>query len=1001
MLKLEIPEAIQINTLPSHAWFIPYEDINQGIPEYPHDSSRLISLNGRWDFQFYESSAALPADPAAGFIDPNKSTNIEVPGCWERAGFDRPQYLNMMYPFPVDPPHIPKVNPTGVYQQTFDIPEAWTDKSIILTFLGVSSAFEVYLNGEFVGASKGSHLSSEFLLSSYLSKDKENILTVVVFKWCGGAYLEDQDMWRLHGIFRDVYLTARPANHLQDIDIRTDYDSATSQGSLEVLFTSNNNHPIPLKIRLVDPQGKPVFIQNVRSSDGLEIHLADILPWTDEAPHLYQLLIETLDEKYLTIEVVGFEIGFRRISIKNQQLLINDRPILLKGVNRHEFDPDTGWTISKDMMFKDGVLMKQNNINTVRTAHYPNHPYWYLLCDRLGLYVIDEADLETHGFQLTGNWSELSDAPDWTNAFLDRAKRMVEQDKNHPCVILWSLGNESGYGQNHEKMAKWIRSRDPSRPIHYEGAGTAGLVDIVSVMYPTIKTLRRAGENEENDPRPFFMCEYAHAMGNSPGSLREYWDLIYHYPRLIGGCVWDWVDQGLRQIEPDGQSTFLYGGDFGDIPNDGNFCINGLVNPDREPHPALHELKYWLQPIVLQAVKKDKGLITLHNHYTFLDLGHLNAEYDIKIEGEIIAQGQLDLSGCKPGSQKDFAIPEIKKVFPPEKEVWLEIRFTLKHASDWVSASHMVAHMQSRLQKAQPIVLDQENKTADTFKLIDTHQSNRLSIANANQEFKINKITGWIDSWTISGHEVFIEPLTVNIWRAPTDNDVHIAKEWRLDGLDRTHFHCQELKCIEADEDIIQIQVSGALSADGQKPNSAIRLSYLFLPEGSLEIQIDFEPLNLLTRLPRLGFKTRLNQEYSQATWYGRGPHESYADRKDSAFVDVHKSDFPNLFHPYINPQENGNRVDVRWLKISGAEIPSFLVQGAPLFNFSVHHCSLENLTDATHTNEIERLASPHLYLDLAQTGLGSNACGPDVLIKYRLDPKPYKFTFRLSPDKS
>jgi len=999
MLNLENPKEIQINTLPSHAWFIPFEDPNQPMPEFPNGSSRLMSLNGQWQFQFFDSPANLPVNPAASFIDPQKSTNIEVPGCWERAGFDHPQYLNMMYPFPVDPPHIPKINPTGVYQRTLDIPEEWTQKAILLTFLGVSSAFEVFLNGKFVGASKGSHLSSEFLLSPYLSQDKENILTVIVYKWCDGAYLEDQDMWRLHGIFRDVYLTARPSTYLQDIDIRTDYDSVTTQGSLELSFTSNNNLTLPLKISLSDPQGHLIFIQQTKSQDGLKTLFNDILPWTAETPHLYRLLIETLDGKGHTTEVAGFNIGFRRIVIIDQQLLVNDHPILLKGVNRHEFDPESGWTISLDRMEQDAILMKKHNINTVRTSHYPNHPYWYLMCDRLGLYVIDEADLETHGFQLTGNWSELANAPEWTAAFLDRAQRMVEQNKNHPSIIIWSLGNESGYGQNHDRMSEWIRKRDPSRPIHYEGAGTASLVDIVSVMYPSIKTLQRAGENTESDPRPFLMCEYAHAMGNSPGSLREYWELINHYPRLIGGCLWDWVDQGLSHVGSQGQTTFLYGGDFGDNPNDGNFCINGLVNPDRKPHPALFELKYWLQPVVLQDIDRNNGLITLKNNYSFLDLGHLDGKFRIKIEGNVVAQGMLDLSGCNPGSQKDLIISEITGPFSPGKEVWLELLFTLKNAQDWAVSGHEIAHLQSCLQEAQIIPLDQENRSPDTFEISNPYPPNLLHIADATQAFTFNKITGWMESWQVKGQEVLLEPLTINIWRAPTDNDVRIAEEWRLDGLDRTFFNCQDFAVSNVDQDIIQVHVAGSLSADGHKPHSAVSLFYQFLPTGVLKIQLDFEPLNLLTQLPRLGFKTRLNQAFSQATWYGRGPHESYADRKDAAFVDVYKSDFPNLFHPYIKPQENGNRTDVRWLKITGENIPAIKCQGSPLFNFSIHHCSLKNLTEAMHTDEITWQANPYLYLDFAQTGLGSNACGPDSLAQYRLDPKPYQFSIRLSPE--
>ncbi len=1024
MLNLENPDITQINSLSPHAWFIPFADPHKPIPEFPEDSDRLMCLNGKWDFQFYLSPGDVPNPLLETSANPDETHQIDVPGCWELSGFDRPQYLNFTYPFPVDPPFVPNENPTGVYQRSIQIPKDWVENDIILTFLGVSSAFEVYLNGQFVGASKGSHLTNEFQLTPYLSKEESNLLTVIVFKWCDGAYLEDQDMWRLHGIFRDVYLTARPFEHLQDVQIHADFDTDTGYGSLGISFQINNHAILPLNISLHDSSGSHLLSQKILSDEVVIETLPNVSPWTAETPNLYQLMIKTLDSEGKTNEVVGFNIGFRSIRIADQQLQVNGQPITIKGVNRHEFDPDTGWRISKERMESDAAMMKRYNINAVRTSHYINHPYWYALCDRYGLYVIDEADLETHGFTLTGDWSELSDSPEWTDAYLDRAKRMVERDKNHPCILMWSLGNESGYGENHKKMATWIREKDPTRPIHYEGAGDAQEVDIVSVMYPTIKALKNAGVNKMDDPRPYFMCEYAHAMGNSPGSLREYWQTIYQYPRLIGGCVWDWVDQGLRKVLPDGAFTFLYGGDFGDVPNDGNFCINGLVNPDREPHPGLYELQYWLQPVVISDVNWEEKRLTLHNRYNFVDLSHLYAEYAIKVEGSILANGILELPDVSPGTSVDIDLPfdvsgvspgiqinltldmpvvkpgaknnpnlsEKNTAFLKNKEVWLEILFKLKQDTLWAERGLVVSRVQKLLQKGGHTISKKSHSTSTNYSVVEILTTNNLEISDDRQKFVLNKQTGWIDSWQVTGHDIFIAPLTLNIWRAPTDNDIHVAQEWIIDGLDRTRARQNMINIQHSESGFPKILVKGNLAADGHKPHSEYEIIYAFLPDGNLQIHLKFTPHHLQTRLPRLGFKTRLNHSFSHVSWYGRGPHESYADRKDSAFIDLYQAKIADLFHSYINPQENGNHIDVRWVQFYGEEAPRITVKGLPYLNFSLHYCSLDNLTQARHTDEILWEEVPYLYLDFTQTGLGSNACGPDTLIKYQLTPKQYEF---------
>jgi beta-galactosidase/beta-glucuronidase len=999
MLNLEKPNQVQLNALPSHTWFIPYRDRDALPPQELSNSKCLMLLNGQWKFSFLPTNKVLPVNPQDLFEAGTSQTLIDVPSCWELADFDRPQYVNVIYPFPVDPPFIPNDNPTGVYQRQFLVPEAWQDKAIILTFLGVSSAYEVYLNGFYIGGAKGSHLTSEFDLNPYILVEEPNILTVVVYKWCDGAYLEDQDMWRLHGIFRDVYLTARPVRHLQDIRIDTDFLADASVGDLLVTFTTNDHGDLPLKTTLVDPAGNHIFTRFTSSSDQIKKSLPNILPWSAEIPNLYTLHVETLSEDQSTQEVISFQVGFRSIKLVGGQLLLNDIPITFKGVNRHEFDPDTGWTISRERMVQDITMMKRHNINAVRNSHYINHPYWYGLCDRYGLYVIDEADLETHGFQLIGNWSALSDNPTWESAYLDRAKRMVDRNRNHPSIILWSLGNESGFGKHHDKMAKWIHKADPSRPIHYEGAGTQDAVDVVSVMYPSVKELQSAGDNLDGDKRPFFMCEYAHAMGNSPGNLREYWQLIYQYPRLIGGCVWDWVDQGLRHHLPDGQTTFYYGGDYGDVPNDGNFCINGLVNPDREPHPGLYELQYWIQPIAIKELDLSNQQLTVVNRYDFFNLDHLNGIITIKSKGDILYQRQVSFDHQDQQRELQIPIPQIDKALPKDRETWLEIAFTLQKPTLWADAGHVVAKDQVLIKapKKRETGLPKPIKQEDWQFFEDNHL---LAIGNNQQTYTFNTVTGWLESWHIGDTPTMIEPLMLNIWRAPIDNDVNIAKEWRLDGLDRAYSFRKQVEFDQDDQGGVRINTYATIAVDGSKPLATCQFKYSFLPGGTLEVDLEFEPLHFQTRLPRIGFKTRLQRDYHTVTWYGRGPHESYVDRKDSAFVDRYTAETADLFHPYILPQENGNRTDVRWVQFSGKGLPGMAVLGQPLLNFSVHHCSLANLTQAQHTNELIWAADPYLYIDFAQTGLGSNACGPDTLPKYRLNPKHYHFHFLLCPSR-
>jgi beta-galactosidase/beta-glucuronidase len=971
MVNLENPHLFQRSVLKPHTWFLPFSNPNSPVPYSPEKTDRALSLNGLWQFRFFASPATLPED-ISSVMAGVKTGTIPVPGCWELSGYDRPQYLNFFYPFPVDPPHIPNENPTGVYQRTFSVPDDWNNFDLHLTFLGVSSAFEVYLDGQFIGASQGSRLSSEFDLSPHIHDLADHTLTVVVHKWCAGAYLEDQDQWRLHGIFRDVYLTARPRHHLEDVQITADYDFHSGSGSLKVGTHSNTGQPLSARIKMISPKGETIFEELVSSDTPFSKEIKDVQPWSAEVPTLYQLTFETLE-------------------IRDQQLWLNGRAILLKGVNRHGFDPDTGWTVSRESMEKDVRMMKQANINTVRNSHYPNHPYWYVLCDQYGLYLIDEADLETHGFQITGNWEELSDSEEWLPAYLDRVERMVSSNSNHPAILIWSLGNESGCGKNHERMAEWVHETDPTRPIHYEGAGDASFVDLVSTMYPTVKSIRKAGENKAEDPRPYFMCEYAHAMGNSPGSLREYWEAIYHYPRLIGGCVWDWVDQGLRDPHqaPD-SADFLYGGDFGDQPNDGNFCINGLVDPDRHPHPGLEELKYWQQPVALSEINPEEGTITVHNRYAFRSLSHLRLTYSIQTTTEVLVEGEIALPEITAGDSAVVTMSELKNYSSSDGIVYLTIQFSLCEPCPWAPEGHVVARMQHMLHENHPVDTLGQLKN-NPFSL--TSNSPVIQIQSANQSFSLDRSTGWITSWKVRGTEILLSPLKLNIWRAPTDNDVHVAKEWMLDGLNRTHAHLDSIS-VEEMPDEIMVLTKGTLAADGFKPYSAYEITYHFRPDNALQIDLHYTALRLQTRLPRLGFTAQLAQPYDEVTWFGRGPQESYPDRKDSAFFGRYAMKINELYHPYLRPQENGNRLGVRWVSFKGKGNPEISLFGQPFLNFNAQFFSLDNLTQANHPSELEWETRPYIYIDAAQTGLGSNACGPDTLSKHQLNPEDLSFSF-------
>lgn len=1005
----ENPHVLSHKREAAHTTIIPYPDKASAMSGDRGASPFYKLLNGRWSFKYVTSPGDAPDGFQGKLIDTNDWDTIPVPSNWQMLGYGRPQYTNVAYPYPADPPHVPQDNPVGLYRRNFYIPTEWEGMQVFLVFDGVDSAFYVWINGLWVGYSQGAHLPSEFNITPFI-RPGNNILAVQVFQWSDGSYLEDQDMWRLSGIFRDVYLIATPGIHIRDVSIQTQLDTGYTHAvlGLKILlknYTDQLAHGHAVSACLLDSEGYQIYEGQVGSTSDLEADQETVLEaqmpvqnvrlWSAEEPNLFNLLLELKKPDGSILEVQRYRVGFRQVEVKEGCFILNGIPIKLQGVNRHETHPDMGHAVSLDSMVTDITMMKQYNINAVRTSHYPDDPRWLDLCDEYGLYVIDEADLECHGMALTGDISKLSNDPDWQAAYLDRAIRMVERDKNHPSVIIWSLGNEAGYGTNHDAMAAWIRQADPTRLIHYEGAGDRPVVDIVSVMYPLVDKLISEGQRQD-DPRPFFMCEYAHAMGNGPGNLKEYWEAIRKYPRLMGGCVWEWVDHSIRQLTATGEEWFAYGGDFGDMPNDGNFCIDGLNFPDRIPHTGLIEYKKILEPVAVEAVDLLAGKLNISNRYAFSSLRRLTGTWKLLQDDEILQQGTLPILDINAGGILPVTLPYRLPEPIYGASYWLNLSFALAEDTPWARNGYEVAWAQFQL----PLTAPSLPEINLYYIPLLSYQSSPSEINIEGEEFRctFDRVRGLLTAWEYQDTPLLTIGPRLNLWRAPTDNDVHIAKEWRQAGLDRL-VHRIEWVDVDADRpELIHIKVSAILAGYSLPPACRCEYHYAIYGSGDIVINTRFIPLNPLPNLPRLGLQMVLPGILDRFTWYGRGPHESYIDRKESARIGVYIGSVDDHFVNYIMPQENGNKSDVQWATLTDLRGLGFMVIGMPLLNVSAHHYTASDLTEAQHTYELMRRNEVILNMDILQSGLGSNSCGPGPLPQYLIEPKEMSFSLRLKP---
>jgi len=1198
----ENPRILHKNRLAARATLIPFPDENSAMSK-PYDQSPwYASLNGSWRFNWVKTPRQAPED----FHNPEFSVDgwdeIAVPGCWQMLGYENPVYMNLTNMCaPAEPPFTnPDHNPVGSYRRTFSVPPEWDGMRVILHFAGVQSAFYVWLNGHEIGYSQGSMMPSEFDITDALVIG-ENTLAVRVYRWCDGSYIEDQDMWRFSGIHRSVFLYATPQIHISDIAVRTSFDSACEDAKLSVNARVEDNRPGPrtkaaAQIRLFDPHGATVHIEGAVSQTispdagympQFEAQIETPQKWSAETPNLYTLLVTLQDEAGSVIETQALKVGFRQVEIRDAQLCVNGKPIRIKGVNRHDTSPDSGKVVTRDEMLRDVILMKQHNINAVRTSHYPNDPYWLDLCDRYGIYVFDEADLESHFY-----WDRFAKDPEWRDAFVDRARRMVERDKNHPAVIVWSLGNESGYGQNHDAMAQWIRSNDPTRPIHYHPAGDGPATDIIAPMYPSVREVIALAQ-APGETRPVIMCEYAHSMNNSTGNLLEYWQAVDDYKRMQGGFIWDWADQAFRRnsitltpdnaapgrdavvvanrvtgrnrgsaiadgfaalppaaeldittdaltleawvrpeksdypcpfiakatqyvlqqtpsghvafsIKQDGSimaaarvpddwygqwhhvagvydgkavriyvdgrplaekeaagpvrhdscavfigrgfekggaalrgaideariynraltepeikaaaegssptgavsellfcdfeekpfEWFAYGGDYGELPSDGAYCCNGLVSSDRHPHPSLLEYKKILEPVRVNLYSPSAGVVEVENRHQFLSLEYLQGAWNVMADDELIAEGHFPRLDTPPGSCQLVALPLPPLQAGHAATVWLNVRFTLAADQPWAPAGHEVAWEQFEL--AAPL---QNKKPAAPNPLNVAETETEAVVETGASRIVFGKTAGTILSWQHEGAELLQTGPVPNLWRAPTDNDeiAGEAAKWRDAGLHDVQTRATAFS-LTRHEAAVVITVETVSTAPGGDTLANNRRTYTVRGGGRIDLEWTFSPIIDLPNIPRIGLQLQLPPQFGQLDWYGRGPHETYADRKQSGRVGMYSETVTIENLSYVMPQEYGNKTDVRWAKLTGPGGRGLRVQSNQFIQVSAHPVSTRELEEAKHIFSLHTGNATTFNIDFQTSGLGNGSCGPHLLDQYKLKPVPQKFTLTFTP---
>lgn len=1001
----ENPSVNQLRRERMHAHFVPYAREADAIGRRQEAAAR-ISLNGMWQFKYSKNPDSRPADFYKPGYRPKGWSRIEVPGSWELQGFDAPIYTDTKYPFPADPPHVPAgYNPVGSYIREFTVPENWKEEEVILHFGGVESAFYCWVNGEFVGYSEDSRLPAEFIVTPYLKKGK-NKLAVEVYRYSDGSYLECQDFWRYSGIERNVWLINRPKSRIRDFEVSAGLVNDWKDGNFTLKVTADPRNLQPgtvFEVKLLD-EGNRVYTDKAEvkhSGDTLHIFrtaLPGVRKWTAETPELYTLVVNTWDDSGKLRESFAHRFGFRTTEIRNGMLQVNGVPVILKGVNRHEHDPYRGRSVSYESMVQDIALMKQFNINAVRCCHYPNMEEWYELCDERGIYLVDEANLESHGMEAT-EIGTLATTPEWITPFMERMSRMVERDKNFTSVIIWSLGNESGYGKHFETTYRWTRQRDTSRPVQYEGGGRESMTDIYCPMYARIWRLRE--HVNQRRPMPLILCEYAHAMGNSVGNLKDYWDLIYKYDQLQGGFIWDWVDQTFAIRDESGRPIWGYGGDMGyvGVKNDSNFCANGLVAADRTLHPHIWEVKKVYQGVLFEGVPFEQNRLKLTNRNDFLTLGAYDFFWKVKADGKVVAEGRLDVPEVKAHESAvvDLPLPQLQ----PRTctEYFLHVEARVKDGTAVVPQGHVAASEQLPLPVKVPGPEPLQFGGSPEYK----EEEKRIRVYGPGFEITFSTESGDLTGLNYGGKEMLQEGLRANFWRAQTDNDVANGMRercavWLNAGKDMV------LKGLDTRKQDERVTVTAAYDMPGLE--ATYRVVYTVFPDGAVRVDNGFRTVaGNLPEMPRYGMRMVLEGEYDRMSWFGRGPHENYVDRNTSADIDVYEATVWEQFHPYVRPQETANKTDVRWCALRNAEGSGVLIVGSRPLNVSAWNFPLQDImhvspnVERKHGGSIRKQDMVWLNIDLQQMGVGGdNSWGAQTHPEYTVTPDDKHYSFTIVP---
>jgi evolved beta-galactosidase subunit alpha len=993
-----------INRMPARAHFLTFPSKEKALLNNNRYTHAFKNLNGVWKFMFLDAPEYSPEGFFNSDFDVTKMDDITVPGNWQLQGYGKMHYSDLWYNFPINPPYVPTENPTGIYKRTFFVEESYRDKKIIIRFCGVDSAYHLWINGKEVGYSKVARNESEFDITDLIRVGEENDVTVRVYQWSDGTYLEDQDMWWESGIFRDVELIGVPKDGINDYKVIADLDDEYKNGIFKVEAFLRTTKEVNVTFELVDAGENTVFTKTVVAKEGkacIDEVIADVNHWTAETPYLYKLFMTVEDDGQI-IEVIPQNVGFRNIRLNGETFLVNGVAIKFKGVNRHDYSPQNGRVVSREEIEKDIILMKQFNINAIRTSHYPNSYYLYDLCDEYGMYLIAETDLECHGFELTGDYKWITDDPSWELAYVSRMTRMIERDKNHPAIIFWSLGNESAFGCNFRKMTDVAHEMDPTRLVHYEGDFDVESADVYSTMYTWIENPKKPylmKDIIEKSKKPHIHCEYCHAMGNGPGNLKDYQDLVYAHDKLQGGFVWEWFDHGIESFTESGEKYYRYGGDFGDDPSNKDFCIDGLIMPDRTPSPGLYEYKKVIEPITTTAVDIQKGIINLLSRYDFANLDRFNLVYKVMEDDVILQTGFMAVPSIEARANKDITLPyDLSAIkVKPGAHYYVNISYQLREDTSYASSGHELATAQFELPLYKEGIVVRPEGILNVEK-----EHTTLHVKGANFSLDFNLVNGNLMNIVRDGMQVLSKGPRLTLWRAPISNDMEI-----IDKLKKVYFlHLEHEVVMNIDYhmegNILKVEVDTINSTTNSAWHFKTKYVYTVCPSGDILIDVEGTPSGRVDlapdMLPRIGVSMHLDKSMEHVRYFGMGPGENYADSKEAAQMGLYANTVDGLFTNYVIPQENGNHMGCKWVSMTNDRGMGLLASTEGDFNFSASWYEDKDLDDAKHTCDLVKRDYIVFNVDYKQNALGTNSCGQWQLDKYRAKFEDFKLSFRLTP---